>query len=326
MCIRAPPALVREIVIGPRRLAVGINPQRPFDEQYQSFVDLAAGQLATAITNAQAYDDERKHAEALAEIDRAKTAFFSNVSHEFRTPLTLMLGPVEDSLTDGDQPLPPRQRERQEMIRRNALRLLKMVNSLLDFSRIEAHRAEAVYELTDLAAFTAELASTFRSTIEKAGLRFTVDVADLHVPAYVDREMWEKIVLNLLSNAYKFTLEGEITVSLRGVDKTIELEVRDTGTGIPAAELPHIFERFHRVEGTRGRTQEGTGIGLALVQELVRLHHGEISVETIGARRAGGSSAVGRAFVEEAARWLPTDSGGDGIGTPSTPEPRPVAA
>ena len=345
------PALVREIVIGPRRLAVGINPQRPFDEQYQSFVDLAAGQLATAITNAQAYDDERKHAEALAEIDRAKTAFFSNVSHEFRTPLTLMLGPVEDSLTDGDQPLPPRQRERQEMIRRNALRLLKMVNSLLDFSRIEAHRAEAVYELTDLAAFTAELASTFRSTIEKAGLRFTVDVADLHVPAYVDREMWEKIVLNLLSNAYKFTLEGAITVSLRGVDKTIELEVRDTGTGIPAAELPHIFERFHRVEGTRGRTQEGTGIGLALVQELVRLHHGEISVEsstellpgsvfrvripsgsthpsaeTIGARRAGGSSAVGRAFVEEAARWLPTDSGGDGIGTPSTPEPRPVAA
>jgi len=328
----ADPTLVREITIGPRQFAVGINPQRPFDEQYRSFVDLVAGQLATAISNAQAYDDERKHVEALGAIDRAKTAFFSNVSHEFRTPLTLMLGPVEDSLADTDQPLPPRQRERQEIIQRNALRLLKMVNTLLDFSRIEAHRVEAAYEWTDLAAYTAELASTFRSLIEKAGLRFVVDVAPLEEPAFIDRQMWEKIVLNLLSNAYKFTLEGEIGVSLREVADVIELEVRDTGSGIPANELPHVFERFHRVEGTRGRTQEGTGIGLALVQELVKLHHGEISVESSAPPNAGtvfririprGSAhlpaefhvaaptvapkGVSRVYVEEAMRWLPPE-------------------
>jgi signal transduction histidine kinase len=330
----ADPSLIREFSMGSRRLAVGINPQRPFDERYRSFLDLVAGQLSTAISNAQAYDDERKHAEALAEIDRAKTAFFSNVSHEFRTPLTLMLGPVEDSLGDLDEPLPPGQRERQEMIRRNALRLLKMVNSLLDFSRIEAHRAQAVYETTDLAAYTAELASTFRSTIEKAGLRFIVDVAPLDEQVCVDRGMWEKIVLNLLSNAYKFTLEGEITVALRAAGEIVELEVRDTGSGIPETELPHIFERFHRVEGTRGRTQEGTGIGLALVQELVKLHHGVISVESdpairpgsafrvriprgsallssssSGTQRTSASTAAARAYVEEARRW--SGSGSD---------------
>ena len=340
----ADPSAISEVAIGSRRLVIGINPQRPFDDQYRSFLDLVAGQLSTAITNAQAYDDERKHAEALAEIDRAKTAFFSNVSHEFRTPLTLMLGPVQDSLADADQPLPPRQRERQEMIHRNALRLLKMVNSLLDFSRIEAHRVEAVYEPTDLAEFTAELASTFRSTIEKAGLRFSVDVAPLPEPAYVDREMWEKIVLNLLSNAYKFTPDGEITVSLRARDGMIELAVRDTGSGIPPEELPHIFERFHRVEGTRGRTQEGTGIGLALVQELVRLHQGEIAVEsgpppkqgtTFRVRIPSGSSHLpaaaiggrpaaprdlGRAFVEEAARWVPASD--HDAAPPSAPQTR----
>ena len=335
----ANPALVSEIAIGPRRFVVGINPQRPFDEQYRSFVDLVAGQLATAITNAQAYDDERKHGEALAELDRAKTVFFSNVSHEFRTPLTLMLGPVEDSLSDEDSPLSPRQRERQEMIQRNALRLLKMVNTLLDFSRIEAHRVEAVYEWTDLAAYTAELASTFRSLIEKAGLRFVVDVAPLEEPAFVDRQMWEKIVLNLLSNAYKFTLEGEITVSLRAFGEVVELEVRDTGSGIPPDELPHIFERFHRVEGTRGRTQEGTGIGLALVQELIKLHHGEIVVESelppmtgttfrvriprgaahlppgsVRDRTPVASIDASRAYVEEATRWL---AAGSGAATPN---------
>jgi signal transduction histidine kinase len=222
------------------------------------------------------------------------------------------------------------------MIQRNALRLLKMVNTLLDFSRIEAHRVEAVYEWTDLAAYTAELASTFRSLIEKAGLRFVVDVAPLEEPAFVDRQMWEKIVLNLLSNAYKFTLEGEITVSLRAFGEVVELEVRDTGSGIPPDELPHIFERFHRVEGTRGRTQEGTGIGLALVQELIKLHHGEIVVESelppmtgttfrvriprgaahlppgsVRERAPAASIDASRAYVEEATRWLPAGSDGD---------------
>lgn len=324
------PALVKELPIGAGRLVVGINQQRPFDERYQAFLDLVAGQLATAVANAQAYEDERKRVEALATIDRAKTAFFSNVSHEFRTPLTLMLGPVEDSLADASEPLSPTQRERQEIIRRNALRLLKMVNSLLDFSRIEARRIEAVYEATDLSAYTAELASTFRSIVERAGLRLIVDAAPLSDPVFVDREMWEIIVLNLLSNAYKFTLEGEIAVALRPAGEMLELEVRDTGSGIPPEELPHIFERFHRVEGTKGRTQEGTGIGLALVQELVKLLGGDISVESspevgsafrvrIPKRSANAKENAawratphsGRAvpYVEEALRWLPANGG-----------------
>ncbi len=225
-----------------------------------------------------AYEEERRRSEALAELDRAKTTFFSNVSHEFRTPLTLMLGPIEDALAE---PLEPLQRQRLEVLQRNALRLQKLVNSLLDFSRIEAGRIQARYEATDLARLTAELASVFRSAVEKAGLRLIVDCQPLGEPVYVDRDMWEKIVLNLISNAFKFTLEGEIAIELRRNGDAARLMVRDTGTGISAEQLPHIFERFHRVEGARARTHEGTGIGLALVQELVRLHGGSIDVTSV---------------------------------------------
>ena len=260
-------------------LIVGLNPFRRFDEGYRGFLELVAGQIAASIANAQAYEEERKRAEALAEIDRAKTLFFSNVSHEFRTPLTLMLGPIEDTLAERDS-LSSEQRERTEILHRNALRLLKLVNALLDFSRIEAGRVQAAYEPTDLATFTADLASSFRSAIEKAGMTLIVDCPALDSVVYVDHEMWEKIVLNLLSNAFKYTLEGCITVSLRQKGPMVELVVKDTGVGIPEEELPHMFERFHRVAGTRGRTYEGTGIGLSLVQELVKLHGGTVSVES----------------------------------------------
>ena len=277
-----------------------------------------------AIANARAYEEERKRAEALAEIDRAKTAFFSNVSHEFRTPLTLMLGPLEDELRENSKG-----RERIEIAHRNSLRLLKLVNTLLDFARIEAGRIEAVYEPTDLAAATAELASVFRSAIEKAGLRLVVDCPPLPEEVYVDREMWEKIVLNLLSNAFKFTFEGEIKVSLCLRRERVELSVSDTGAGIPAAELSHIFERFHRVRGTDSRTHEGTGIGLSLVQELAKIHGGGVQVrsvegqgatftvtiptghahlpkERLGGTRSLMSTSLGATpFVEEALRWLP---------------------
>ncbi len=309
-------------------LIAGISPRRALDNDYRSFLDLVAGQIAANIASARAYQEERARAEALAELDRAKTTFFSNVSHEFRTPLTLLLGPVADILTD--ETLAAEQRERLEMVQRNGLRLLKLVNSLLDFARIEAGRVEAIYEPVDLAAFTAELASNFRSAIERAGLQLVVNCPPLSVPVYVDREMWEKIVLNLLSNAFKFTLEGEIVVALHASEQTVELEVRDTGVGIPQEELPRIFERFHRVHNTRARTFEGTGIGLALVQELVRLHGGTINVSSVpeqgttftvslplGAahlparriavqRRTLSSTALGAApYVEEALRWLP---------------------
>lgn len=260
-------------------LLVGLNPFRRFDESYQGFLNLVSGQIAASLANAQAYEEERKRVEALAEIDRAKTLFFSNVSHEFRTPLTLMLGPIEDTLAELHT-LSPVQRERTEILHRNALRLLKLVNALLDFSRLEAGRVQAVYEPTDLAALTTDLASSFRSVIEKANMKLTVNCPPLADPVYVDHEMWEKIVLNLISNAFKYTWEGEITVSLTQHETTVQLSVTDTGIGIPAKELPHMFERFHRVQGSAGRTIEGSGIGLSLVQELVKLHGGTITVSS----------------------------------------------
>ena len=267
-------------------LVAGTSPHRIFDEDYRGFFELAAVQVVTAIRNARAFETERLRAEALAALDKAKTAFFSNVSHEFRTPLTLMLGPIEEGLQDLEQPLPPRQRERQELVHRSSLRLLKLVNSLLDFSRIEAGRRQARYQPTDIAAFTADLASSFRSLVEKAGLTLTVECPSLAQPVYVDREMYEKIVLNLLSNAFKFTLAGTIRVSISTQGERARLTVADTGVGIPESELPHLFERFHRVHGASGRSYEGSGIGLALVQELVKLHGGEVSVSS---RLAQGS-------------------------------------
>ena len=310
-------------------LVAGANPYRPLDEGYVSFVELLAGQIASSLANARAYEAERGRAEALAEIDRAKTAFFSNVSHEFRTPLTLLLGPAEDALAD---PITNEvNRERLTLIHRNALRLLKLVNTLLDFSRVEAGRTQATFEPTDLSAFTADLASNFRSAAERAGLSLEVDAPVLSEPVYIDRDMWEKIVLNLLSNAFKHTFMGSIRVRVRTAERSAILEVSDTGVGIPADHLDHVFERFHRVPNARSRTHEGTGIGLALVQELVKRHGGSIGVkstedvgttftvvvplgtshlqpERIASVPSGDRPGLTRAYVEEALRWLPTPS------------------
>ena len=310
-------------------ILAALNPFRPLDVSYAGFINLVAGQIAASIANARAYSAEKKRAEALAEIDRAKTAFFSNVSHEFRTPLTLMLGPLHDLLAGGKTDLSPTAREQLDLVSRNGARLLRLVNTLLDFSRLEAGRVQAVYQATDLASFTSELTSVFRSATDKAGLRLTVDCADLGEPVYVDRDMWEKIVLNLISNAFKFTFEGEIAVSVHRVGNMAELRVRDTGVGIPADAIPKLGERFNRVPNVPSRTHEGSGIGLALVHELVKLHGGSVRVEsTVGegstfivsipfgqSHLSSGqmdgsgslsSTAVGaKPFVEEALRWLP---------------------
>jgi PAS domain S-box-containing protein len=328
----------------PGRLIIGINPRRPFDAAYRSFLNLVVDQLAIALTNAVAYETERRRAEGLAAIDRAKTAFFSNVSHEFRTPLTLLVGPLEDSLADAT-PLPSAQRERLETAHRNALRLVRLVNTLLDFSRIEAGRIDASYEPTDLAALTIDLASAFRSAVERAGLALVVDCPPLPEPVYVDRDMWEKIVLNLLSNAFKFTFEGEIRVELRRRGDQVELRVADTGVGIPEGDLGRMFERFHRVRGARARTHEGTGIGLALVQELARLHGGTVAVaseegrgtsftvtvpngsvhlpaDRISSGQPARKTIGATPYVEEALRWLP---GADRTALPFADELAPAS-
>jgi PAS domain S-box-containing protein len=314
-------------------LVAGLSSRLRFDDGYRNFLDLAATQIATAIVSARGYEEERKRAEALAEIDRAKTAFFSNVSHELRTPLTLMLGPLEDALGNRDGNLPMGAAASLTVAHRNGMRLLKLINAMLNFSRIEAGRTQACYQPVDLSVLTADLASNFRSLCEKAGLRLIVHCAPLSLeePAYVDRDMWEKIVLNLLSNAFKFTLEGEIEVRLEAAHGQALLKVRDTGVGIPSEELPRMFDRFHRIEDSRGRTHEGTGIGLALVHELVKLHGGTVTVESVmgqgstfrvaiplgkahldpdrvGKAPAAESTGVTpAAFVEEALRWLPDE-------------------
>jgi PAS domain S-box-containing protein len=267
-------------------VVAGLSCRIKFDEAYKTFLNLVTTQIGSAIANARAAEEERRRAEASAEIDRAKTTFFSNVSHEFRTPLTLMLGPLENILANGDA-LSPEVRDQVATSHRNSLRLLKLVNTLLDFSRIEAGKVKASYGPVDLGAITRDLASNFRSVIEVAGLELAVDCPSLPEPVFVDRDMWEKIVLNLLSNAFKFTFEGRISVSLEHRDGVALLTVGDTGIGIPEQELPRVFERFHRVKGARGRTYEGTGIGLALVQELVKLHGGSIQATS----RSGEGSA-----------------------------------
>jgi PAS domain S-box-containing protein len=311
-------------------LIAGVSPRRILDPDYYTFLDLVAGHIATSIADARAFEAERKRAEALAEIDRAKTTFFSNVSHEFRTPLTLMMNPIEEILAEPPFRLVSEHRSLLHVAHRNSLRLLRLVNTLLDFSRVEAGRIQSNYEPVDLATLTADLASNFRSACERGGLALDVRCPSLGQPVYVDREMWEKVVLNLISNAFKFTLDGWIEVAVHADGADAVLVVKDSGVGIPEAELPRVFERFHRVEGQRGRTHEGTGIGLALVQELVRLHRGEIRVESkaghgttfivtvpfgrdhLPADRVQGSrplasTAIGAdAFVEEALRWLPS--------------------
>ena len=310
-------------------MIAGVSPRKRLDADYRSFMSLVVRQITTAIAEVNTLQQERRRAESLAEIDRAKTTFFSNVSHEFRTPLTLMLGPLEDTLALGSQ-LPDQVQRSLTVIQRNSLRLLRLVNSLLDFSRIEAGRMRAAYEPTDLSSFTAELASTFRSATDHAGLALIVECSPLPYPVYVDREMWEKIVLNLLSNAFKFTFNGHITVKLvEAAADHVELSIQDTGIGIAEDQLPHLFERFHRVEGARGRTIEGTGIGMALIQELVRLHEGSVHVasevgrgstftvsipfhpthltrkDTCEMPSPGLAAIRPAAFVDEALQWLP---------------------
>ncbi|HET9158218.1 MAG TPA: ATP-binding protein, partial [Myxococcaceae bacterium] len=325
-------AVIPLAVSGTDRLAgllvLGLSTRAVWNAGYRGFLSLVAGQVASAIADARAFEAERKRLEELAELDRAKTTFFNNISHEFRTPLTLLLGPVEESLVSG---LPP-SGETMDLVHRNALRLQRLVNSLLEFSRLEAGRADATFRPTDLAQLTRDLASSFRAAFERAGLRFEVDAPALPEPVHVDRDMWERVVLNLLSNALKFTLSGSVQLSLTLDGDSVLLRVRDSGSGVPEDELPHLFQRFHRVQGTAARTHEGSGIGLALVSDIVRLHGGRISVQSrvgegsafeiriprgrahLPAERVRDEAATtplraAQAYVEEALRWLPSQDG-----------------
>lgn len=329
-------------------LVAALNRYRRLDEGYRGFVELVAGHLSAGIASARSYQAQQQRAENLAELDRAKTTFFSNISHEFRTPLTLIIGPVAE-LRRRAPGLDEQAREELEVVHRNGLRLAKLVNTLLDFSRIEAGRMRAHYQPVDLAAVTADLASVFRSAVERAGLEFIVDCAPLDEPVYVDRDMWEKVVLNLLSNALKFTFEGSITVRVGRRDGDAVVTVSDTGVGVPAAEMPRLFERFHRVETVQARSNEGSGIGLALVKELVGLLGGSITVDSsqgvgttftirlpygtahlpagaLASHEPAQAVSAAEAYLQEALRWVPADTNAVVDTGPARPTEDPVTA
>ncbi len=274
-------------------LVVGTNPRCPLDEQYLGFCQLLADQLSSALASVGSHEQQRQRADALAALDRAKTAFLTNVSHEFRTPLTLLLGPLEDALSDvGSHTVLA---ERLRMARRNAGRLLRLVDSLLQFSRIEAGRATTRLVCTDVGALTWQIASSFTELCERAGLELVLDCRQ--ALADVDPDMWETIMLNVLSNAVKYTLSGSITVTVHsggsppgddagragaregaGRSGRVLVSVRDTGVGISEADLKRLGERFFRADTARGRSVEGTGIGLSLVRGLVELQQGSMQI------------------------------------------------
>jgi signal transduction histidine kinase/CheY-like chemotaxis protein len=306
-------------------LVLGLSRYTPLDDQYRAFCRLVADRVSATIANARAYQGERRRAESLAELDQAKTTFLANVSHEFRTPLTLMLGPLDDALSSlsGDDALADRLR----IVQRNGRRLLRMVNALLDFSRIEAGQSQPQLAVVDLGALTEGIASSFAEVCRIAGIELVLDCQAARAEA--DPAMWETIVLNLVSNAFKYTLTGSITVTA-GPDRDggATMTVSDTGTGIAAEQLPRLFDRFYRLADAGGRTAEGSGIGLALVRSLVEMHQGTIDVEStpgqgttvrvsLPAAHAGPSasvadsiarSATGNDYADEALGWLGTSS------------------
>lgn len=260
-------------------LVVGLNRRRLLDPPYRDFLDLLAAQIHAGILEAEAFTTSKKRVDALAEANRMKTELFSNVSHEFRTPLTLILGPLERALSHREK-LPNGVASDLVVAERSAKRLQLLVSSLLDISQAEAHRLMPRFEKIDLAETTKSIVALFTSAVDAAGLSLVVDCPPLGGPVPIDREMWAKIVVNLMSNALKFTGEGEIRVVLRERAQHAELVVSDTGVGIDEADQPHVFDRFFRGTRVAPRSSEGSGIGLALVRELVQLHHGRIRVQS----------------------------------------------
>ncbi|MBO2448013.1 response regulator [Actinomadura barringtoniae] len=270
-------------------LILGTDPRLPFDGPYREFLTLVARIAAGRLVEARSW----RRMEELSELERARADFFSNVSHEFGTPLTLMLGPLEQLRRDPGRPAAERMAD-VELVDRNARRLLRLVATLLDLS--QAGRPNASFVRVDLGALTEEIVAAFGGAAERAGLALVVEVPPAPAQVTVDVEMWEKIVSHLLSNALKFTWNGSVEVALRILPRHAELTVRDTGVGIPSAELPYVFQRFHRVRETRGRSNEGAGIGLSLVHELVRVHTGRIRVTS--------EPGSGTTFTV----WIPSDA------------------
>lgn len=270
-------------------LIAGVSDTMMFDDAFREFLNVAALGVARNVATVRERESEQRRAEAIAALERARTTVLDNASHELRTPLSLILGELE-LLHDNAQLAEPL-RLRLGSIQRSAMRMLKLVNTLLDFSRLDAGERLRVFEPTDVAELTREVAAMFRSTAERAGLRLLIDCPSLPARIAVDRQGWEQIVCNLMSNALKFTNTGDIVVRTRVDAGDVVLMVEDTGIGIAESDLEQIFTRFYRGSDPRARTHEGSGIGLALVRELTRMHGGRIEAT---ASPAGGTRMIVR--------------------------------
>ncbi|KAG0146679.1 hypothetical protein CROQUDRAFT_77426 [Cronartium quercuum f. sp. fusiforme G11] len=283
-------------------IVFGLSPRLYWTEAYALFINLLTRQLSTGLSTVIGHEEEAQRLEDLAALDRAKTAFFANISHELRTPLTLIVGPIADIL-DSPHDISASARDRLKIVERNTQRLINQVNQLLDLSRFEAGRMTARFRNTDLSKLTADLASLFRSAMLKNHLELVVDCPASEKRVWVDHDFMEKVIFNLVSNSMKFTGQGgKVIVRVRFDATKCYLSVGDTGVGIKTEELPKIFDRFHRVEDSVQQA-EGTGIGLALVQDIIKLHHGHLEVES--------SIGVGSTFTVTlflGTSHLPTDS------------------
>ena len=270
-------------------------------------------------------------ADRLQEMDRLKTRFFANVSHEFRTPLTLLLGPIEDARAGRYGDLDPGLEAQLPVMERNARRLLALINQLLDLAKLEAGGLDLDRRPADLADLARGVVATFASRAERGGVALLLD-GPTALAAELDAPKVEGVLTNLLANALAFTEPGgKVRVGLEARGGEAVLTVEDTGVGIAAESLPHVFDRFRQVDGSATRTHEGTGIGLALAKELVEMHGGTIAVESaVGfgtrftvrlPRGAGGAVGPAEAEVVVAA---PDDLGGDGTAPAPPGDDRPV--
>ena len=237
------------------------------------------------------YAMSKFEAQKLHEVDEMKSRFFTNISHEFRTPLTLILGPVKqmiEKLNDG------KMKDELSIVHKNANKLLGLVNQLLDISKLESGNMKLQTISRNVVPLLKGLLLSFSSYAERKRITLNFNSSEDEIIAYVDKDKIEKIITNILSNAFKFTPEGgriEVTISksvpnsplergTKGVCQNVEIKITDTGIGISKEKLPKIFDRFYQVDGSHTREQEGTGIGLALTKELVELHKGKIEVES----------------------------------------------
>jgi signal transduction histidine kinase/DNA-binding response OmpR family regulator len=221
---------------------------------------------------------EQLEADKLRELDHARSRFFANVSHEFRTPLTLTIGPLDDVQAGLYGPLDAPLAQQVDLARRNAGRVLDLINQILDVARLESGRTPLRARPLDLGAFVGSVAEPLQAMAERKAMAFEIHRPAAPVEVYADPEQLEKAVTNLLSNALKFTPEsGTVRVEVAAEDGMARVAVRDSGPGIPATDLPHVFDRFYQVGGS-AQTQLGTGIGLALAKEVVDLHGGTLTV------------------------------------------------